>query len=194
MKYRFLILSFCLTASLAACTPSGSSSTDQTQKSDSQTTATQEPVPAPAQQSEEPILAEVPDAPTPEPMGWSQFDAYFKQLQVVYDYVLTDSVPMAESKALLARAEDLAKDKTKEHEHSAPQRKMLADQVRMFMERSGDVANREHWMEVFPMVLMSTKDFIQTKPVEQIQGYPEKLENMRVTVDNELLKIRFKRQ
>jgi hypothetical protein len=191
MKIGFWIVAFCLTVALAACTPSGSSSTDRNHQVDTQTTASQQP--APAQQSEEPILAEVPDAPTPEPMGWPQFDAYFTQLLVVYDNVLTDSVPAAESKKLLERANELARDKSKEHEHSAPIRQVLAEQVKMFMERSGAQGNPEHWMELFPLILMSTREFVQTGTIDQIQGYPEKLESMRVTVENKLLQIRFKR-
>jgi hypothetical protein len=194
MKIGFWIVAFCLTVTLAACTPSGSSSTDRKQQSDSQVNTSQQSSPAPATQSEQPVLAEVPDAPTPKPMGWPAFDAYFQQLQVVYNYVLTDSVPNGESKKLFELAKALANDKSKEHENSAPMRQMLADQVKMFMERSGAQVNLEQWMEAFPMVLDGTRNFLQTSPIDQIHGYPEKLESMRITVENKLLQIRFKRQ
>jgi hypothetical protein len=191
MKHRFWIIAFYLTVTLAACTPSGSSSTDRKQ-SDSQATASQQSSPAPETQAKEPALAEVPDAPTPQPMGWSQFDAYFQQLQVVYNHVLTDSVPSADAKKLLDLAKSLANDKSKEHENSTPMRQVLADQVRMFMERSEAKGDPERGLELFTQVLIGTREVVQTGPMSQIKGYPEKLESMKITVENKLLQLRFK--
>jgi hypothetical protein len=134
---------------------------------------------------------EVPNIPDPGPSGWREYDQYFTQLLKVHKSIVDGQAPEAELKDLGDAAQKLADDQSEERGPSAPMRQMLSVQVRELEQRSRDNMPEEQRLETFRNLLQLTQEVAQTGVTEPLNGHVEKLESMKVALENRIMQVQF---
>ncbi len=178
IKISYALSSILLAATLASCGGPGSGTAERVTSRDSAAAAQTSQAPAaPAGEQQLPPMPVAPKMPDVKPTGWEAFDRHYEQVMRTVDAQLKNDGKLSteDLEQLRDRAAELAKDANPLGARSAPQRKMLGEQIQRLTDLPASMPTPDR-IRAFQPVLMVTREIAQSLDGKDIAPYMEHLQ------------------